>query len=100
MCDPTGGWLQVRLTIDNPQFAKTHRFHCPRRCPNIFCSGGCNQNNRYTHIATLLDQITANRVITVNLLRGENLQILNVSRRKSPLLSLKKAKLFPDCTND
>ncbi|EKK38102.1 hypothetical protein EC80566_4704 [Escherichia coli 8.0566] len=43
--------------------------------------------------------MTANRVITVNLLRGANLQILNVSRRKSPLLSLKKAKLFPDCTN-
>ncbi|MEN1515548.1 hypothetical protein, partial [Pseudomonas aeruginosa] len=77
-----------------------HNVPSLRRCPNIFCSGGCNQNNRYTHIATLLDQITANRVITVNLLRGENLQILNVSRRKSPLLSLKKAKLFPDCTND
>ncbi|MEL8501841.1 hypothetical protein J4V93_18310, partial [Escherichia coli] len=60
---------------------------------------GCEQNKRYTNIATLLEQITENRVITGNLLRGANLQILNVSRRKSPLLSLKKAKLFPDCTN-
>ncbi len=81
MCDPAG-LLQVRLTIDNPQFAKTHRFSLPRRCPNIF-SGGCVQNNRYTHLPLLLDQITANQVILIYY-AVRSLQILNVSRQKKP----------------
>ncbi len=61
--NPTRSWFQIRLAIDNTQFAKSHRFHCPRRCTNIFCSGWSDQNNRYTHVATLLDQITTNKMI-------------------------------------